>query len=142
MDLNVNFSVIYIICCFLLIWTVAKKTVFAKLDEILSARHEKIEGAKAEAFDNDEKIAKKMAAVNASVAEARGEAFGTRQATRNEALLEQKDIVEAARQAASDKVSQAQAELTSAIEEAKVKLQADTDEIAREISDNLLGRTA
>lgn len=142
MNVNIDFSVLYVLFCIVLIIIVARKTLFAKLDEILGERHEMIEGAREAAAGNEENIENALAEVNEKLNVARADAFSTRQSMRNTALDEQKDIVEKARESAASKISVAQADLDNALTEARDQLEGETQAIAEEITRRLIGRTA
>lgn len=142
MNVNIDFSLLYVLFCIVIIIFVAKRTLFATLDKILGERHEMIEGAREAAAGNEENIENALAEVNNKLNDARAKAFSTRQAIRNEALDKQKDIVERARESATGKITSAQADLDVAMSDARVQLETETGEIAQEISNRLLGRTA
>lgn len=142
MDVNINLSIFYILLCFFIIFFVARKTIWAKLDAILSERHEMIEGAKQAASGNEEYVENKIAEINTQLAEARSKAFSTRQELRNEALDKQKGIMNKARGDAAEKFDAAQVELDAAVIEAKTQLRSESDEIAASITKTILGRSA
>ena len=142
MDVNVNLSFLYVLFCFLIIFFIARKTLFSKLDQILSERHELIEGAKEKAVGQDEQIEETLTELNAKLAQARSEAFSARQDMRSHALNEQGEIIETARNAAADKLLAAQEQLDAALDDARATLTSDSEEIARDITNRILGRTA
>lgn len=142
MDVNVNLSFLYVLVCFLIIFTIARKTLFTKLDKILNERHELIEGAREKAVGNDEYIEKTLADVNGKLSDARANAFSRRQELRETAIAEQTGIVENARKEAADKLIVAQEELDASLSEAKEQLKSETDKMAVEISDKILGGVA
>lgn len=142
MDVNVNLSFIYVLICFLLIYFVAKRTIFARLDAILSERRTQIEGSRATAADHESYIERSRAEVNARLAEARANAYAEKQQLREQAMGQQGTIIEEARAAAQDKVAAAQRELDAALSDAREHLRSETDAIAADIVRSLLGRTA
>lgn len=142
MDVNVNLSFLYVIVCFFIIYFVAKKTLFAKLDSILSERHEMIEGARAKAEGNEEYIETKLSEVNTKLSEARGDAFTQRQGMREEALGKQSGIIAAAREKAAGKISDAQAELDTAVADARAQFERESEALAEEIAGRILGGAA
>ena len=142
MNVNIDFSLLYVLFCIVLILIVAKKTLFAKLDKILNERHEMIEGAREAAAGDEENIENALAEVNEKLNQARAEAFSTRQTMRNKTLEEQKNIVEEARESAAGKITAAQEELDQALTDARSQLEGEAQVIAEEITNRLLGRTA
>ena len=142
MDVNVNLSFLYVIVCFLIIFFVARKTLFTKLDGILAERHEMIEGAQEKAAGDEEYIEGKLTEVNEKLAEARGDAFKQRQGMREEALETQSGIVAEAREKAAAQIATAQAELDTAVSDARAQLERESEALAKDIADRVLGGTA
>ena len=142
MDVNVNLSLFYVLFCFLLILFVAKKTLFAKLDEILGERRTLIEGAKEASQGSDEYIETSMAEMNEKLSAARSDAYARRLEMKEEASNEQKRIVDQARDNATQKVEAAGKEIDSAMADARTQLEADSKEMAKEIVAKILGRIA
>jgi F-type H+-transporting ATPase subunit b len=142
MDVNVNLSFIYVLICFLLIYFVAKRTIFARLDAILGERRALIEGSRQTASDHDAFIEQSRAEINARLAEARARAYASKQELREEAIARQGSIVDAARKQAGEKVAGAQQELETAVADAREHLQRESDALAADIVNSLIRRTA
>lgn len=142
MDVNINLSVFYVLFCFLLIFFVARKILFLKLERIIDERSEKIEGNRRSAASDEETIEQKTAEIKKVLDGARSEAFAERHQLRDEALDRQKAILEETRKSNAEKLKQAEGEIAATVEEAKVTIRTESDEMAKKIAANILGRTA
>lgn len=142
MDVNINLSVFYVLFCFLLISFVAKRFLFVKLERILNERSEMIEGNRQSAASDEETIEQKTAEIKKVLSEARSEAFSERHQLRDEALDQQKAIIEETRKANTEKLKEAEGEISAAVDEAKLTIRNESEEMAKKIAANILGRTA
>lgn len=142
MDVNINLSVFYVLFCFLVIFFVARKFLFLKLERIIDERDDKIEGDRRSAASDEETIEQKTAEIKKVLAEARAEAFSDRHQLRDEALDQQKAIIEETRKSNTEKLKAAEGEIAAAVEKAKGTIRDDSEEMAKKIAANILGRTA
>lgn len=142
MNVNIDLSVFYVLFCFFIVFFVAKNTLWKRLDQILSERHEMIEGSRAKAADNDEVIEEKLASMNQALGEARDKAYAQRVEARERALKQQTEIVDQARQQSRELVEKNQKELDISVAEARTTLEQESEEYARSIANTLMRRSA
>jgi len=137
---QIDLSVIYILICFLLVFWVARRFLFQRLDRIIEQRNEQIESARQLAENTDAKVAKAIAGYDGSVSEARAKAFELRQQLKGEASEREKQIVEEARSAASERIKGAQGDLDRKVEEYRIPLAAEGARLAESIAELVLRR--
>ena len=142
MVVAVDWSVIYVLVCFLLVFWAARKFLFLPLDKILEERREKIESAQQMASGSDEDVKHKLSEYNARLSEARGAGFEVRQQLKGDAVGREQQIVGEARERAAARMNEAQETLDREIEENKRSLEGETAALAASIADTLLGRRA
>ena len=140
MVVQIDYSVFYVLICFLIIFWVARRFLFQKLDRIIEQRNEQIESARQLAESSDAKVGKAIAEYDSRVSRARAEAFDLRQRLKGEASEQEKQIVEGARSNASERIKGAQEELDKMVAEYRTPLAAEGVRLAESIAELVLRR--
>jgi F-type H+-transporting ATPase subunit b len=139
MVVKIDYSVFYILFCFLIIYLVARKTVFRPLNRIIDARHELIEASNKAAAGKTEKYEELLTGYNSKIAEARSDGFSSRQKLREEGLMSQQELIDQARKEASGRLTEAMAEIGRSTEEGRRLIKRDSEELAERIARVVLG---
>ena len=127
---------------FLLMVLVLRPTLFEPWLAAQQARHEAIEGARAEAERLEAKARELSDAYDRKVAEARERAARERSRIQREEEARRDAAIRAAREAAEAEVLETRLRLTREAEEARKQLAAQADTLAKEILERILGRAA
>lgn len=107
---------------------------------MMAARHDGIEGSRAEAVRADEEARAKIADYDARFAKARATAGGERQALRGEATERERAVVQAAIAKANDAIARARVTIQADATRARTELAPRAAELGRQIARRLLGR--
>ncbi len=127
---------------FLLMLLVLRPTLFKPWLAAQQARHEAIEGARAEAERLEAKARELSEAYDRKVAEARERAARERSKIQREEEARRDEAIRAAREAAEAEILETRLRLTREAEEARGQLAAQADQLAKEILERILGRAA
>jgi len=133
-------TMILVAAALLVLVFILNRWLFGPLNRILSRRADEIASAQA-AFDNASRTQeKRLAAVEAQLAEARKEAFSIREAEQAAARQKRDGLLADARAEAMQRVEQARDELRREVDTARQELEARAEELAGNIAQRLLGR--
>src|SRR5579863_1330243 len=119
-----------------------KYMFFKPLDKVLRARYDATEGARRRAAESLEKAAAKTAEYEAALRAARAEVYQSQEQLHRRLQAEQAAQTQAARQQAEAAVREAKAQLAAEIAQAKIDLAAQSDELANQIAEVILQRSA
>ncbi len=134
MVVSLDYSVIYVLICFLIIFWMAKRFLLDSLNRIIEERHGLIESAREQAESLDAEIRDALAEYEKRISSARGEGFAVRQSLKEAAAGKQRKLIDKAREEAAKRVAAAQADLESIVEESKRHLRAESEEMAEGIA--------
>ncbi|MBW2674292.1 MAG: ATP synthase F0 subunit B [Deltaproteobacteria bacterium] len=126
-----NFLVLIVILNFLL---------FRPVLRIIAERNKKIEESQEEVTSLDETIERKMAQYEEKIRQARAEAAIQRDAVKEEGTEQGKEIIGTVRDEISKKLEGFKTQLQKETDAARVSLREQTEMIAAEISEKVLGR--
>jgi F-type H+-transporting ATPase subunit b len=119
-----------------------KAIFFKPLEKVLHARYEATEGARKLASQSLERAAARTAAYEASLQEAKGELYRSQEQLHKNLQERQAAALAAARQSADEVVKQARDSVAADVEAAKRSLAAESDQLANQIADSILRRSA
>jgi F0F1-type ATP synthase membrane subunit b/b' len=135
---QVDLSAVYIFACVLIIFWVARRSLFRRLDSIVEERDEKIASSLKFAETTNAGVEEKLASYEKRVAEARAKAFGLRQQLKGKASEHEKKIIGEARGQATERINNAQAELDETVERFREPLAAEGSVLGESIAEMLL----
>ena len=115
---------------------------FRHLDKILQARYEATEGARKRAAEMVDRAASRIAEYEAAMRSARADVYKTQEQLHVKLEADRKADMASARAAAEETIRQARAALAADVESAKKDLGTQSDRLAGEIADVMLGRSA
>ncbi len=137
--MELNWSLVVSTAVFLFTWIILGRLLLLPLIQVLEERRRRTLGV----FENaDEYEADFKALTETYDRKLKGEKLsGFKQAekVRNEALSERQNKIRSAREQAGSMLNQAKEEIQIELEDAKKRLQNESEEIARVISDRVLG---
>jgi F-type H+-transporting ATPase subunit b len=118
-----------------------KYSFFGPLERILKSRYDATEGARKRAEETIARAEAKTAEYEAALRSARAEIYQEQEKLHQRLEQERKAEVQAARASADQAIRQARAELGADVEQAKLELAGQTDVLADQIADVVLGRS-
>jgi F-type H+-transporting ATPase subunit b len=118
-----------------------KYSFFGPLERILKARYDATEGARKLAEETVARAEAKAAEYEAAIRSARAEIYQEQERLHQQLEQERKAEIQAARSSAEQAIRQARAELAADVEQAKIELAGQTDVLANQIADVVLGRS-
>lgn len=127
---------------FLGLMFVLQQLLFKPWLEVQARRHEKIDGAFAQAATLEKKAAAYEAEYAEDLRKARASALQTRSAERNEREAEGEALLAVARKESAESLAAEKARIQAEAEKARTALEARIDELANEVTQKVLGRTA
>jgi len=139
MVISVDLSVIYILICFLLIFWVARKTLFVPLDRILDERRAAIESARELVRSSSERIELSLKEYEARINEARGKGSQIRKGYKDEGLRHERTLLDEAREKAAGRNEHAAEELRGQMTGARRTLGEQAGELAELIAQTVVG---
>ncbi|MDQ6698647.1 MAG: ATP synthase F0 subunit B [Acidobacteriota bacterium] len=119
-----------------------KRTFFLPMQKTLAARFDATEGARKAAEQSLQDADKRIAEYQASIRAARGEIYIEQEKLRKELQEKQAAQLEAARQDAAVRLTQAKAQIEEETANARQTLAAESDLLANEIAESILQRRA
>ena len=140
MVVKIDFSVFYVLICFIIIFWVARKSIFKPLNTILDGRRERIESSHRLVEANTAEIEEALSTYNKQLMNAKSEGFSTRQDMKNEGIDKQKELIDKARGEAAEKIAHAQEDLEGVLTEAKARMERESAQLAEAITAAVLGR--
>ena len=142
MVVQVDLSAVYIFACVLIIFWVARRSLFRRLDRIVEERDKKVESSHKFAETTNAKIEKQLTGYEERISEARSKAFGLRQQLKGQASEREKKIIEEARAHSVARINSAQAELDETVERFREPLTAESAVLGAAIAEQILRRRA
>jgi len=118
-----------------------KYTFFRPLERILKSRYDATEGARKRAAETIAKADAKTAAYEEAIRAARSEIYQEQEQLHQKLEQERKAEVAAARASADQAIRQERAQLAENVEAVKNELARETDVLAGQIADMVLGRS-
>jgi F0F1-type ATP synthase membrane subunit b/b' len=111
---------------------------FKPMERVLSERHQRAEGARAEAESTRAAVREKLRAYADALKKARAEIFAEQEASRRRALDERQAAINAARAAAQSELQAQKKSLAAEVEAARAQLEQTSATLAGEIADVIL----
>jgi F-type H+-transporting ATPase subunit b len=118
-----------------------KYAFFAPLERILKSRYEATEGARKRAEETIARAEAKAGEYEQAMRAARAEIYQEQEQLHHKLEQERRGEVEAARASAEQSIRQARAQLAADVEAAKNDLSKETDMLANQIAEVVLGRS-
>ena len=118
-----------------------KYSFFRPLERVLKARFDATEGARQRAEETIAKAEAKTAEYESAMRAARAEIYQAQEQLHQRLEEERKADVQAARSSAEEMIRQAKADLAADVEQAKNELARESDLLAGQIADAVLGRS-
>jgi len=126
----------------LLLYFYLSRMFFRPLEEVLQKRYEATEGARKLADESLAKAAAKTAEYEAAIRAARGEVYNELGQLRRQLQADHAAAIEKARHEAEGQISAAKAELQQEVSRLKQQLAGESDALATQIAQSILGRRA
>ena len=115
---------------------------FKPMERVLSERHKRAEGARAEAETSRAAAQEKQRSYNESLKKARAEVFAEQETQRRHALDERQVAINAARAAAQSALQEAKKGIAADVQEARAELQRSSGTLANDIAEAILAGIA
>ena len=125
-----------------LLYLYLSRMFFRPLEEVLKKRYEATEGARKLADESLAKAAAKTAEYEAAIRAARGEVYNELGQLRRQLQADHAASIEKARHEAEAQISAAKAELQQEVSRLKQQLAGESDALATQIAESILGRRA
>jgi F-type H+-transporting ATPase subunit b len=116
-----------------------KRVFFRPMDKVLQARHEATEGARKLAQTSLDRASEKTAEYEAGIRAARSDMYKEQEENRRKWRQEQAGAVKEARGKTGQMVKEAKAQLAVEVADAKEALAAESDRLAGQIAESILG---
>lgn len=126
----------------LLLYFYLSRMFFRPLEEVLQKRYAATEGARKLADESLAKAAAKTAEYEAAIRAARGEVYNELGQLRRQLQADHAAAIEKARHEAEAQISAAKAELQQEVSRLKQQLAGESDALATQIAESILGRKA
>jgi F-type H+-transporting ATPase subunit b len=139
---SLDASVIWAIIIFLLLIVALNQFLFKPLQKVLAERESRTSGLVSEA---QAKMSHQMDLFNkyqATIKNARMEAYRQQEQVRSEALKKRAEVLASARTAGEQMIQNSRASILSQVEAAKGQLDLEAKELAQGIASTILGRSA
>ena len=126
----------------LLLYFYLSRMFFRPLEEVLQKRYAATEGARKLADESLAKAAAKTAEYEAAIRAARGEVYNELGQLRRQLQADHAAAIEKARHEAEAQISAAKGELQQEVSRLKQQLAGESDALATQIAESILGRRA
>ena len=133
-------SLVLILVLFLIFIFIMNRLFFRPIGRVLDEREALTDGAVAEARAASRQYQSHLADYEATIRQARAENYKQLEQRRTEALQERQSLIEEAKRQASEKIESAKVEIARQAKEARASLEAESRQIADQISRTVLGR--
>lgn len=120
---------------------VLNRWLFKPLNRILSQRQQRTNEALRKFEDAQETQAQRLTEIEASLAEARREAYEIREAAQRAGRDRREELMREARDAAREVLEAARAEIAADVQAARGDLETEADRLSEMIAERLLGRS-
>lgn len=134
-------SLVLVLILFIVFVFVLNRILFRPIGRVLDERQTRTEGAANEARASRRRYESRLAEYEASIRQARAEAYRLSEQQRAAALDQRRKLIEAAKQQANEEIAHARSEIQGQVERARVALESEASLIAERISRTVLGRT-
>lgn len=139
--INPDGSLVFVLILFLVFVFVMNRLLFRPVSRILDQRQTLTTGAANDARAAARRYDSKLNEYEATVRQARAESYHRLEQGRAAALEDRRRVVEAAKQQTAEEIARAKADIARQAAEARATLEADSRQIAENISRTVLGRT-
>jgi len=126
------------VVCLLIVWVAYRQTVHKKLEQVLSERHARTEGAIQKAHSEIARAEARTAEYERRLEEARSQVYRTQEARRRYIMEQRSVALTAARRHADAMVKHSRKELEREVKEARTVLERQADALAARIIDSIL----
>lgn len=138
--LDVDATFVFYILVFLVLMLILRNWVFTPVMDLFDERERAVGGAKKEAKKVEKEAEEKLRRFESELAKVREEAGEEKERLRAEGVRLERKLTDKVRAETEKMVSDADAELSKEAQALRVKIQAETPVLAREIAEKLLGR--
>lgn len=135
-----NGSLIVVLILFLIFAFVLNRLLFKPVSRVLDERESLTVGATAEARAATRQYQSQLADYEASIRQARAESYRQSEQQRAQALEQRQRLIEEAKQQAAEEIESAKTDIAGQAARARAALDADSRQIAEQISRTVLGR--
>lgn len=137
---DVDATLFVVIGLFLLFYVTLRFALFRPVLRLFEEREKRIDGAKHEAKDMQERAVKAVAQYEAFVREARAQGQAEKETLRQEGQRIAREILDEVRREAAAEVAKSKAELQAELAQATAQIDREAHALAREAATRLLGR--
>jgi F-type H+-transporting ATPase subunit b len=134
-------SLVLILILFLIFVFVMNRLLFRPIGRVLDQRQTLIEGSANEARASRRRYDAKLAEYEATIRQARADAYRRLEQERAAALEARRKVIEEAKQQAHELIAHARQEIARQAAQARAALESEARQIAERISRTILGRT-
>jgi F-type H+-transporting ATPase subunit b len=139
--INPDGSLVFVLILFLVFVFVMNRLLFRPVSRILDRRQTLTTGAANDARAAARRYESKLNEYEATVRQARAESYKRLEQGRAAALDDRRRVVEAAKQQTAEEIARARADIERQAAAARATLEAESRQIAENISRTILGRT-
>ena len=137
--IEINWSLAVASAIFILTWFALSRLLLRPLMQVLGERRDRTSGVFENAQEYEASFQALVDTYDRNLKEQRQVSFKLAQKLRNEALSERRERIRSARDEADSMLNEAKEEIQSELESARQQLRSESEEIARAISDRVLG---
>jgi F-type H+-transporting ATPase subunit b len=138
--IHLDFSVVYQIILFLVLWLILNKLLFQPYLHLLEERERKTSGAQHDSTDLEFEGARLKAQYEESIAQAQTAGYAAKDATLQEGRQQREKILNQARQEAALTLERTRIEVAAAMERERGLAAAEVATVAGEMAAKVLGR--
>ena len=131
--------ILHVIIILVMVW-ILNKTLYKPINRILEAREKRTRGRMSEAQEILTDVGLKVSNYERQLRQARAEGYAMSEQERNLAMQERQRKLNEMRQQLSESIAQEKQAIQTQMEEARVTLETESRQIAREIGERVLDR--
>jgi F-type H+-transporting ATPase subunit b len=138
--ISLDYSVLYQIGLFLILWLILSKVLFRPYLDLLDQREHRTSGAQQDSSELEQEGARLKAEYEEKIAQARATGTAAKDAIVQEGRQERERILQQAREEAAHTLEAARLEVRSQLERERERLAAEVAEVAQDMVAKILGR--
>jgi len=138
--ISLDYSVLYQIILFLVLWLILSKILFRPYLDLLEKRERQTSGSRHAAADLEQEGARLKAQYEERIARAQAAGGAAKEATLQEARQRREQLLGQARQEAASTLERARREIESQLEKERELAVAEVATVARQMASKILGR--
>ena len=138
--INLDYSVVYQIILFLILWVILNKILFQPYLRLLDEREKKTAGAQHDSADLEQEGARLKARYEEKIAQAQADGYTAKEAILQQARQQRERVLNQAREEAMGMLEGVRREVESQIRKERQFAAAEVRTIAQEMASKVLGR--